>query len=185
MRKRILAGPPYSTADRAAILDYCEGDVRALERLWPAITPYVNWPRALLQGRYMAAVARMEHTGVPVDTAGLALLREHWGHIQDELIAEIDDPYRVFEGRSFRSDRFAAWLQRAGLPWPRHESGRLDLPDDTFREMTRIYPVVAPLGELRSSLADLRLNALAVGNDDRNRTLLSPFRARTGRGTNP
>jgi hypothetical protein len=34
---------------------------------------------------------------------------------------------------------------------------------------------------LRSSLADLRLNALAVGKDGRNRTLLSPFHARSGR----
>jgi DNA polymerase I len=37
------------------------------------------------------------------------------------------------------------------------------------------------LRELRSSLADLRLNALAVGHDSRNRCLLSAFQARTGR----
>jgi len=40
---------------------------------------------------------------------------------------------------------------------------------------------VSPLRELRSSLADLRLNDLAVGRDGRNRTILSAFRARTGR----
>jgi DNA polymerase-1 len=40
---------------------------------------------------------------------------------------------------------------------------------------------VSPLRELRSSLADLRLNDLAVGHDSRNRTILSAFRARTGR----
>jgi hypothetical protein len=37
------------------------------------------------------------------------------------------------------------------------------------------------LRELRSALADLRLNDLAVGSDGRNRTLLSAFRARSGR----
>ena len=181
MRNRVLAGPPYSADERVAILDYCEGDVRALERLLPALVPYVDWPRALLRGRYMPAVARMEHTGVPIDTTCLALLREHWGHIQVELIAEIDDSYQVFEGRTFSSARFTAWLQRVGLRWPHHETGRPDLSDDTFREMARIYPIVAPLRELRSSLADLRLNALAVGKDGRNRTLLSPFHARSGR----
>jgi len=41
--------------------------------------------------------------------------------------------------------------------------------------------LVSPLRELRSSLSDLRLNDLAVGHDGRNRTLLSPFRSRTGR----
>src|SRR5262249_49761080 len=38
-----------------------------------------------------------------------------------------------------------------------------------------------PLQELRSSLAELRLNALAVGHDSRNRVILSAFRARSGR----
>jgi DNA polymerase I len=37
------------------------------------------------------------------------------------------------------------------------------------------------LRELRASLAQLRLSDLQVGPDDRNRTLLSPFRARSGR----
>jgi DNA polymerase-1 len=40
---------------------------------------------------------------------------------------------------------------------------------------------VAPLRELRASLSEMRLNSLAVGADGRNRTLISPFRARTGR----
>jgi DNA polymerase I len=40
---------------------------------------------------------------------------------------------------------------------------------------------VAPIHELRSTLAELRLNNLAVGRDGRNRTLVSVFRARTSR----
>ena len=40
---------------------------------------------------------------------------------------------------------------------------------------------MSPLRELRSSLSDLRLNDLAVGQDGRNRTILSAFRSRTGR----
>jgi DNA polymerase I len=47
--------------------------------------------------------------------------------------------------------------------------------------MAKAYPAVSPLRELRSSLSDLRLNDLAVGRDGRNRTILSVFRARTGR----
>jgi hypothetical protein len=40
---------------------------------------------------------------------------------------------------------------------------------------------LSPLRELRSSLADLRLHDLAVGDDGRNRVMLSPFRSTTGR----
>jgi hypothetical protein len=44
-----------------------------------------------------------------------------------------------------------------------------------------VHPQVSPIRELRSALSDLRLNDLAVGLDGRNRTILSAFRARTGR----
>ncbi len=40
---------------------------------------------------------------------------------------------------------------------------------------------IAPLRELRAALAQLRLSDLQVGPDGRNRALLSPFRARSGR----
>jgi DNA polymerase I len=179
MRDLILRGGPWSPGERVAILDYC--DVRALARLLNAMVAKIDLPRALLRGRYMSAVARMEWTGVPIDVPRLALLRQHWDGIQDGLIAEIDSDYRVFEGRTFKHDHFATWLARENIPWPRLESGRLDLADDTFRQMARVYPAVSPLRELRSALADLRLNDLAVGRDGRNRALLSPFRARSGR----
>jgi hypothetical protein len=86
-----------------------------------------------------------------------------------------------FRPLTFSTARFAAYLQRAGIPWPRLESGALALDDDTFREMARAYPAVAPLRELRHALGQLRLHELAVGADGRNRCLLSAFGARTGR----
>jgi DNA polymerase I len=181
MRDLVLRGGPWSVAERVAILEYCESDVAALARLLPAMQPHIDLPRALLRGRYMAAVARMERNGVPIDTETLSRLRHHWSDIQDKLITEIDANYGVFDGRTFKADRFAAWLARNDIPWPRLESGRLDLSDDTFREMARAYPAVAPLRELRAALSEMRLSDLAVGRDGRNRTMLSAFRARTGR----
>jgi DNA polymerase-1 len=181
MRELVLGGGPWSEQAQADILDYCESDVDALKRLLPAMLPTVDLPRALLRGRYMAAVAQMEHNGIPIDTMMLDRLRCNWSSIQDQLIAAIDRDYGVFEGRTFKADRFAAWLARNHIPWPRLDSGRLDLEDGTFRQMAKAHPVISPLRELRSSLADLRLADLAVGDDGRNRTLLSPFRARTGR----
>jgi DNA polymerase family A len=163
------------------ILNYCMSDVDALARLLPMMAPRIDLPRALLRGRFMAAAALMEHNGTPIDVPMLDKLRRYWALIQDKLIERIDIDYGVFEGRTFKLDRFEAWLARAGIPWPRLETGRLDLNDDTFRQMARIYPAVAPLRELRSSLADLRLNALVAGHDNRNRTILSAFQARTGR----
>jgi hypothetical protein len=181
MRALILGGGPWSEDQRVAILDYCQGDVEGLERLLPAMLSKLDLPRALLRGRYMAAAAAMEDVGTPIDADTLDLFRSHWTEIQDQLVAEIDAAYGVFEGRTFKVDRFARWLAAAGIPWPRLDSGNLDLSDGTFRQQARAYPSVSPLRELRSSLSDLRLNDLAVGQDGRNRTMLSAFRSRTGR----
>ena len=181
MRDLIIRGGPWSNDERAAILDYCESDVDALARLLPVMRPKIDLPRALLRGRYMAAAARVEYAGVPIDLEMLAKLRARWTDIQDTLITRIDADYGVFDGRTFKAAKFAEWLVRANLPWPRLESGELDLSDEAFREAARAHPEAAPLRELRSTLSELRLNDLAVGRDGRNRCLLSAFQARTGR----
>jgi hypothetical protein len=166
---------------RGEILDYCESDVDALARLLPAMWPTIDLKRALVRGRYMAAAATMEHAGVPIDVPTWDQLQQHWAGIQDRLIADLDADYGVFEGRTFKQDRFAAWLIRNRIPWPVLKTGRLDLRDDTFRQMAKAYPRLSPLRELRSALSDMRLNELAVGRDGRNRNLLSAFRSTTGR----
>jgi hypothetical protein len=181
MRSLVLRGGPWSQGESDAILEYCAGDVAALERLLPAMLPRIDLPRALLRGRYMKAAAAMEWNGVPIDTDTLALLRKNWTHIQDQLIVEIDANYGVFDGRTFKAERWERYLVAHGIPWPRLDSGRLDLKDDAFRQMAKAYPQVSPMRELRSALSDLRLNDLAVGSDGRNRTILSAFRSRTGR----
>jgi DNA polymerase I len=181
MRALILRGGPWTEAERRAILDYCATDIVALERLLPAMLPRIDLPRALLRGRYMAAAAAMEWHGVPIDMPMLALLRAHWTDIQDELSRAIDVNYGVFDGRTFKVDRWAQYLVKHNIPWPMLESGALDLSDKTFREMAKSHAAVSPMRELRSALSDLRLNDLAVGHDGRNRTILSAFRSRTGR----
>lgn len=173
MRNLIMGGGPWTLEQRQAILDYCQTDVDATARLLVAMAPRLDIPRALLRGRYMQAVARLETTGVPIDTATLADLQADWRGIQTRLIAEVDRGFGVYDGTTFKQEHFEHWLTRQKIPWPRLETGNLAMDDDTFREMARSYPAVAPLRELRSTLATMRLNALAVGKDGRNRTLLT------------
>ncbi len=333
LRELAIRGAPFTETERLALLDYCEADVRAATRLLDAMVGRIDLPRALLRGRYMTAVARMETTGTPLDVETLVALRTHWTTIKsrltrtvnrdfgvyvpadarpldratdwgrvvfetadveqldpDRLAAVADDLWRLerenarelrdaldearratglsvaklnrwedaghdsstwpgldttartlarqfpvlgigagfdhdsgadatdYAGRlwellrdpprtrtrlelipdaverlrslpdietdgewTFSTARFAAWLIRNGLPWPRLESGALDLSEEAFRQAARRFPAVAPLHELRTTLSQLRLNELAVGRDGRNRCLLSPFRATTGR----
>jgi DNA polymerase I len=180
MRALALRDGPFTESEREALLAYCESDVSALQRLLSAMLPRIDLSRALLRGRYMAAAAAMEHNGVPIDVGTLALLRGYWNDIKDELIRAIDD-HGIYDGRTFKLERWARFLAAQNIPWPRLESGQLDLGDGTFRQMAKAYAVVSPYRELRSALSDLRLHDLAVGQDGRNRTILSAFRSRTGR----
>jgi DNA polymerase-1 len=187
-RALVMRGGPWSDAERQAVLDYCQTDVdplgALLERMLPRITATPQGlGQALLRGRYMAAVARMEWTGVPIDTGTLATIRNGWPVIKLDLIAAVDKDFGVFEGATFKAGLFAAWLRDAGIEWPRTETGRLQLDQDTFKDMVQIHPQLAPLRELRHALSELRLESLAVGQDSRNRTLLGAFGASSGRNT--
>jgi hypothetical protein len=174
-------GRPYAQSERQALLDYCEADVKALVRLLPRMLPRIDLPRALLRGRFVQAVATMEHNGIPVDGATLALLNEHWESLQLQMIEHVDADFGVFDGVHFRSELFARWLARVGIPWPRLRFGELALDDGTFRDMAASYPALQPLRQLRQALDLLHLSDLPIGSDGRNRTLLSPFGTITGR----
>ena len=182
MRDLAIRGGPFTDDERQALLDYCAEDVHAIERLLPRMLPRIDVPRALLRGRYGWASASMEHRGIPIDVPMFKHLKNRWGHIQTALVEEVDARYGVFDGTTFKREKFADWLIASGIPWPRLESGQLDLKDDTFRSMAKAHPAIAELRELRAALGKMRLfDDLAIGPDGRNRTGIMPFRARTGR----
>lgn len=181
MRALALRGGPWTEIEQAALLDYCATDVEAVATLCRHMEPTFDLPRVLLRGRSMAAAARIEAVGIPLDRESLSLLREHWIGIQNDLVSAIDAKYKVYEGRTFRRASFERWLIEHSISWPRHASGGLMLDDETFRDKARQYPVLEPLRQLRASLSQLRLSDLSVGTDGRNRCVLSAFRAKTGR----
>ena len=186
MRDLILSGGPWSKAQRSAILEYCEQDVVAVGPLLEAMLTRTSWSelqlnQALLRGRYMKAVGSMQHRGIPIDLDLLAKLNINWDTIKLKLIKKVDTQFGVYIEGSFKEALFEAYLAREGIPWPRLDSGRLALDRDTFSGMSKRYPSIQPLHELRKTLGELKLNKLAVGHDGRNRTLLSPFAAKTGR----
>ena len=181
MRALILTGGPWSTQEENDILDYCETDVFALDKILTKIKGQIDLQRALLRGRYMKAVSIMQINGIPIDIELFRLFESNWYSIQDQLIAEIDQDFGVYEGRVFKLAQWEQYLISKQIPWPRLISGQLDMKDDTFRQMARVFNEVSPIRELRSALSEMRLSNLPVGDDGRNRCLLSPFQSKTGR----
>lgn len=180
MRALAMRGGEYSTTERSALLRYCQEDVDALIRLFPIMIGRIP-DNAMLRGRFMKAAARMEFNGIPMDRDALLQLRSNWGAIQDALIEEVDRDFGVFDGRTFKQDRFRQYLTHHRIPWPQTETGQLVLDEDTFRQLAKCNPELSPLRELRHALSQLRLSDLSVGGDSRNRCMLSAFSARTSR----
>ncbi len=191
-RNLILSGGPWSETEIGQILSYCQEDVQALKNLFPKMMPHIlkghknssiALGRAMLRARYMAAVAKMERAGIPIDRVNLDRLTINWESLKTELIQEVNKDYGVYENNVFKNNKFENFLKRQEIVWPRTEKGNLCLSRETFREMARSHPIVAPLHETRNNISELRLTNLQVGNDSRNRTSLFPFRSRTARNT--
>ena len=188
MRDLILTGGPWTIGQQKAIMEYCLGDVLATEDVFGALVSVLkdrqNWLyHALLRGRYMNAVGAMVSNGIPIDMDLYHQLTGNWENLKLGIIEVVKKEFPVYEGTVFKQAKFEALLNERGIPWPRTETGKLELKSDTFRQKVKIYPSLAPLHEARNNLGQLSLNSLEIGSDGRNRALLSPFGAVTGRNT--
>jgi DNA polymerase I len=192
MRDRIIKGWPFTPEERRQILDYCYSDVDALLRLLSKILaePEFDLGIALHHGEFAAVSARMEHHGVPIDMNVFTPLadKEIWRDVRDDVVPAIDAQYGVYvRGASgdwsFNMVRFEGYLSREGMlaGWPRTETGKLDMRRKTFEMMTKGWPQLEPLRQLRHARDKMRKIKLAVGADGRNRTLLWPFQSKTSR----
>jgi DNA polymerase-1 len=186
MRHKFLTKTAWSAQEQKEGLDYCATDVDAGEALLPVMLPSIDLPAALYRGRYMAAAARMEHAGVPVDAALYRRMTSDWEKLKLALIRDVDANYGVYEDQHFRAHRFADYLARQNIldDWP-VKNGNLLLDRDTFRSQAQHHPQLEQLRQLRTTLNELRLTDLRIGADGRNRCSLFPFWTATGRNQPP
>jgi DNA polymerase I len=103
MRKLVMERSSWKWIERQQILDYCASDVAGLADLLPRMAPSIDWPRALLRGRYAPAVARMERAGTPIDLALFQCLTGSWESLKAGLVAIVDADFGVYEGTTFKT----------------------------------------------------------------------------------
>ena len=193
MRDRIMRGWPFTPEEKEKIQDYCVDDVMLMVKpleLLLADMGEIDLKTALYWGEFAAVSALMFYHGVPIDPEIYPRLsnKNTWRAVRDEMVPVIDAQYGVFVQNAandwvFSSERFAALLRRMGIYelWPRLESGALNMRRKTFENMSRVFPQLEPLRQLRHARDKMRKIKLAVGADSRNRTTLWPFKSKTGR----
>jgi DNA polymerase I len=190
MRDRIIRGWPFTPEEQQRILEYCFSDVDSLARLLPKILsdPDFDLGIALYHGEFAAVSAVMEHNGVPIDMDVFPRLANNdiWRAVRDAMVPAIDTRYGVYVRNAagdwtFNMEKFAAYLTREGIGWPLLESGKLNMKRKTFEEMSKGWPQLEELRQLRHARDKMRKVKLAVGKASRNRTVLWPFKAKTSR----
>jgi DNA polymerase I len=189
LRNRIMKGWPFSAEERREILLYAASDADAMVRLLPKMLPDIDLDVALHRGEFVAASARMEHRGVPIDMEIFTQLADKraWRFVRDAMVPAIDAQYGVYIKGSdgdwhFSMEKFEACLEREGIVgWPRTETGKLSMKRKVFEDMTKGHPQLESLRQLRHARDKMRKIKLAVGADGRNRTVLWPFKAKSSR----
>jgi DNA polymerase I len=186
MRDRILEGPPFTEDERKSILEYCFSDVIALEKLLPKLEPYIfqtenHFGRYWIMGEYFKAAAHVETVGIPIDVPNYRLFQKYKHKIVGELLTEVDKEYQIYEDGVFKIKNFEDYLKKLNIRWDRTETGRLKTDDQTFRDMSKIYPELNPLREFRSFQSQVKQSGINIGEDGNNRTPLFPYSTLTSR----
>jgi DNA polymerase I len=187
--ERMKAGPPFTHNELTHIANVCALDVRDLARLFERMLPRIlgrpnGLHHAIHRGMTMTGVAAMQHTGIPIDTDRFVRLCNRWDQIRAMLAADADREYGIFDGQEIDQTKFAAFLEKHNIAWPRTpKTNKLCTDKDTFKDMARgaHQALLNPLKETLVTLGQMRLNDLRVGSDGRNRCSLKPFWAKTGR----
>jgi len=183
MRDMILNNEDYTPEQRHEIQDiYNPDDVDDTIALLEAL-PIDDIDHALFHGRYMAAVAREERVGLPVDSEYLLdELVPDWDAIRLHYIQR-DDEFHLYDGIEFVEARLWDLIEAKGWDWPRTPTGKYQLKVATIGKQALRYPELKSLARLRDQIAELRINQLAntIGADGFSRCPLLPFWTITGR----
>jgi hypothetical protein len=187
MQAIFIRGAPYSPDEKRRGMKYCGDDTDATARMFDRVEPLFSYPHALHRGEWSKTSAEMEHVGVPINGERFRKVSDPatWSRLRDALVPELDKAgiYVLHNDGTyhFSFDNLGDFLKAHGIPWVLTKEGRLSTTDKVFEDMTKGHPVLESLRQLRHIRDKMRTIDLAVGGDNRNRTVLWPFKAKTGR----
>src|SRR5262249_22351405 len=105
MRRLASSGTSFTEAEKKAVLEYCETDVRPLPVLLEKLAGGLGerqFAQALCRARFTQSIAVMERNGIPLDVATLRELESKWDNLLLALIAEVDRDYRIYDDTTFK-----------------------------------------------------------------------------------
>ena len=65
----------------------------------------------------------------------------------------MEKPYGVYEGLTFKEERWTEVVERQGIPWPQLASGKLSLSKEVFKVAAKQHPIATQYREIRNTLS--------------------------------
>jgi DNA polymerase I len=187
VRNRIIKGWPFTSEEKEMITKYAGSDVDVLALLFERVERHLDYDRALYRGDWSWTSALMENHGVPINGPLFRQIADPttWNAMRDALVPELDKAgiyVRHNDGSyHFNFGHFAEFLEDEGIAWPLTEEGRPSTETKVFDDLSKGHPQLEGLRQLKHIRDKMRSVELAVGADDRNRTVLWPYKAKSGR----
>ena len=164
MRQLAMTRSEFTPEERPEMMAYCGDDTRIAAGIFDKLEPVIDWPRALLRGRYGVAVAAVEHEGIPVDVATWRSLIDNWPFILERLIDDVNRECPVFINGAFSNALFLAFTVAHNVDWLAY-----DLPymEKEYREeMATLYPHLFHVFTTNDNSWQVKLADLAIGRTD-------------------
>lgn len=190
MRLKFMTQWHFMPEDKAKGMEYCSDDTLIAQKIFRAMESQIDWPRALLRGRFGLAVARMERTGIPMDLANVERISADWPNLLHDIIGMAQEMYGVFKNDEVADELLLKYVEEQSKTdqgmgilerWPKTKTGKLRHDKKVMKRLVESYPQLDILKEILSTKGATRLLGLAIGPDGRNRTGLVPFRTKTAR----
>ena len=189
--EQILTNPEHPIE---SILEYCEKDVIATEKLFIEQLkdierhfdnkgPLEIIQHGLFHGRSMAAMAEIECNGMPIDNKLYDEINNNFPLIKEKIINDFNAKYPVYENGKFSMKKFKAFIDSLGLlqQWPRTPSGALSITEKNIYNFAQSYPEINEFYFVKEFVESQKLKGFVVGPDGRARTSLNMFGIKTGR----
>jgi DNA polymerase-1 len=182
MRQLAMTRWEFTPEEQVEMMVYCGDDTGIAAGILDRLLHLIDWPRALLRGRYCLAVASVEHEGIPIDVEMWQSLTTNWPFILERLIEDVNRECPVFVKGSLSYALLLAFAAEHGIPWELTPKGKPLLEKEYRDELTALHPeLLRNFHELYTTRDQLKLTDLAIGKDGRNRASLKPFTAVTAR----
>jgi DNA polymerase I-like protein with 3'-5' exonuclease and polymerase domains len=202
--KMILDTDIFDMVQRTQILNYCEDDIKDLHTLTNKLISEISMiykmsavdvvKVAADHSRYVAAMARVETEGIPLNMDWVKTLSLNHDMVKKTLIDKCNKVYPFYLDGVLKYDVFNQYIFDKGLEsiWPQTASGQFSRDNDVLGKYSYLpeINILEKTTELIKQVGWFRPSALPnflskVGSDSRLRPFYNCFGTISGRNTPP